>query len=189
MTAGVTEYVPEAFGEPCGPEDAFWSPGDGQLDPGPIAARLTADLEEFAHLKMGEASVLFLMRSDEKLKAGRHVLGLMSLVRFQGDLGPVGEWMLARLCGGLPDYVMVLDAKWWAQAAPMQREALVYHELLHAEHARGRDGELRFTADGLPVWGIVGHDVEEFHKVAARYGAWSPDIQAFIGALQAGNAI
>ncbi len=177
------------YGDPVGPEDSFYPAAEGELEPGAIAARLVADVEDFAEVRMGEPSIVFLMRANEKLKAGRRVLGMMATVRFQGELGPIAEWMLAKLCGGLPDYIMVLDAAWWVQAAPMQREALVFHELCHAEHARGRDGELKFTEAGLPVWGIVGHDLEEFHRVAARYGAWSPDIVSFIAALQAGNAI
>ena len=185
----VTSYVPEAFGEPGGPEDAFFPAGDGQLDPGPISARLVGDLEEFATLRQGEASILFLMRQGEKMKAGRRVLGTMALPQFRGELGAVATWMLAKLCGGLPDYIMVLDAAWWSQAPPRAREALVYHELCHAEQAKGRDGEPLFTPDGLPVWGIVGHDIEEFHKVAKRYGAWSPDIHSFIRALQDGGAL
>lgn len=177
------------FGEPLGPEDVFSSPGDGELDPGPIAGRLVRECEAFRHLHEGEATILFLMREVPKEKACRMVLGEMCLPKFGGALGPVACWLLARLCNGMPDFVMVLDAAWWVQAPPIQREALVFHELEHAIHARDRDGELKFDPDGRPVWALRGHDLEEFDSVVRRYGAWLPDVQRFIGALRDGNAI
>lgn len=185
----MTEYVPDRFGEPLGPEEAFWPGGDGELDPGPIAARLVDAEPLFEHLKQGEASLLFLMRGDERRKTGKMLLGSIALPAWKGELGAVATWMMVRLCDGLPDYVMILDAHFWAQASPMQREALVYHELCHTEQARTPDGELKFTADGLPVWGMRAHDLEEFNEVVARYGAWLPDVQAFISALRKGGAV
>ena len=57
------------------------------------------------------------------------------------------------------------------------------------QHARDKEGELKFTPEGKPVWDIRGHDVEEFDDVVRRYGAWSPDVQRFIGALREGGAL
>ena len=184
----IGEYAPDLEG-PCGPEDLYFSPGDDEHDPAPIAGRLVREIDVFQHLREGEASILFLMRRLEKVKAGRMILGEMCLPRFSGTLGPVGTWMLARLCDGVPDYIMVLDAQWWVQAPPIQREALVFHELEHAVHKQDKEGELMFTPEGAAVWDIRAHDVEEFDSVVRRYGAWKPDIQSFIGALRDGGAI
>lgn len=178
-------------GDDLGPADSFFFPEEGELDPKPIAARLVADLEEFQHLRIGEAAILFLMRAETKLINGtKMVLGFMALPNFQGALGPVGRWLLAKACGGvLPDFIMVLDATWWLQATSVQRTALVHHELLHADHARDKDGEPRFTADGSPIWSIRPHDLEEFNDVVRRYGAWKSDVEAFVHALRDGGAI
>ena len=176
---------------PDGPlevEDSFFSPGGTDIDPQPIAARLLASESRFEPLRSGEATILFLMRATPKEKAGRQILGEMCLPQFGGALGTVGKWMLARLCDGVPDFVMVLDATWWQQATPLQREALVFHELEHAEHARDKMGELRFTPEGNPIWALRDHDIAEFDSVVERYGAWSPDITRFVAAARRGGA-
>lgn len=170
-------------------ESYFFPDTDGELDPKPIARRLVAECEEFLHLRVGEAAILFIMRADPEVKAQRQILGYMALPRFQGSLGKVARWLLAKVCDGLPDFIMVLDNTWWVQASPTQREALVFHELLHAAHATDKEGEPRFTDDGKPIWDIRGHDIEEFNEVVRRYGAWSPDVSAFIKALAEGKAI
>lgn len=177
------------YGEPVGPEDLFFSPGDAELDPQPIATALIAHEPLFAHLRDGEASLLFLMRVMPKEKDGKATLGQMCLPTFGGPMASVGTWMLARLCDGLPDFIMILDVAWWEQAPVEQRRALVFHELLHAKHATDKEGELRFTPEGRAVWAIRPHDVEEFDDVARRFGAWNPDLLRFAQALRAGGAV
>lgn len=173
-----------------GPANAFRLPEEGEEDPRPIVRRLVDELEEFNDLLVGEAVIMVVFRTEGLIKAGRQILGTMALPRWQGQMAPLALWLLAKACGGtVPDFIMTLDAEWWAQATPLQREALVYHELCHAEHAKTRDGDLRFTEEGLPVWAIRGHDIEEFQAVVRRYGAWSPDITAFIDAARAGGAV
>ena len=177
------------LGEPVGPEDLFFSPGEDEWDPRPIATRLIEREHVFSDVKNGEATILFLMRVEPKVKSGQAVLGEMCLPKFGGALAHVGTWMLSRLCDGIPDFIMVLDAAWWEQAPPQQREALVFHELLHARHATDKDGELRFTPEGMAMWDLRPHDIAEFDDVVRRYGAWLPDIQRFIGALREGGAV
>jgi hypothetical protein len=169
--------------------EAFSQPAEGEHEPREIAARLVADLSEFDHLRHGEASILFLMRAEKKIKAQRMILGELALPRFQGGLAPLASWLLARLCGGeAPDFIMTLDAEWWTQADGRAREALVFHELLHAAHAVDKEGEPKFTEEGLPIWDIRGHDIEEFNEVVRRYGAWAPDVVAFLKAAEEGGA-
>ena len=155
---------------------------DGDLDPRPIIAELVASMLEFQDLRSGEALVMVVFRNFEKSKGGKTIIGEMHVPRFTGSmsLGAFGGWMLAMICGGTPpDYLMVLDHGWWRQATPTQREALVFHELMHAMHAVDKHGELRFDPEGKPVWDIRAHDISEFNAVAARYGAVFPDIAAF----------
>lgn len=177
------------YGEPVGPEDLFFSPGDAELDPKTIATALIANEPLFAHLRDGDATLLFLMRVMPKDKGGKSVLGELCLPSFGGALAGVGKWMLARMCDGLPDFIMVLDVAWWEQAALEQRQALVFHELLHAKHATDKDGELRFTPEGLVVWALQPHDIEEFGDVVRRFGAWNPDLLRFTQALRDGGVL
>lgn len=157
-------------------------------DPRQIAAHLVATCDELLHLKDGEAAVLFLFRNDELIKAQKAVLGTMFLPRFMGPLGAVAGWMLDRMCGGeRPDFIMVLDREFWRNADARTREALVFHELLHAAHALDKEGEPRFTDEGLPIWEIRGHDIEEFDDVVKRYGSWMPDLLRFKRALAEGD--
>lgn len=175
--------------EGISPGALFEVPEEGELDPRPIAKRLVASLEEFDHLRQGDAGILYLMRTELKIRGQKAVLGEMSLPFFRGGLADIGAWALAKVCGGeLPDFVCWLDAEWWRQATARQREALVYHELCHCAHAVNKDGEPKFTDEGLPVWAVVGHDVEEFSAVARRYGAWTQDLELFMAALTEGGA-
>lgn len=171
------------------PSKSFERPSDGDLDPRPIVARLIADLAEFSHLRDGEARLEILMRADPLERQGRSILGTAMLPRFQGSTRPLCEWLLATVLGGMPDFLIVLDATWWATATPTMREALVYHEMCHCQQATDADGEPKFTDDGRPVWTIKGHDIEEFEAVVRRYGAWAPDIARFAAALRDGGAI
>lgn len=168
----------------------FSLPPEGEHEPREIADRLVETCEEFQQLKDGEVVLMLLMRHEEKVKQGRRILGEIALPRFMGPLAPLASWLLAKACDGhMPDYIVWFDAEWWAEATPIQREALVYHELCHAEQAADRDGEPKFDDAGRPVWTIKGHDVEEFSAVVRRYGAWSPDIRLFIAALREGGAV
>jgi hypothetical protein len=171
------------------PGDLFALPEDGAADdPRPIAAQLVAECAEFNDLRLGEAAVLFLFRMETKDKNGKAVLGEMCLPRFQGSLAPLATWLLAKVCDGIPDFLMILDRQWWVQADRMSRTALVFHELLHCTIAADKEGEQKFTDDGRPVWAIRPHDVEVFNEEVARFGAWHADIAAFIAAAREGGA-
>lgn len=169
--------------------DRFSMPPEGDHEPMEIATRLIAETGEFDHLRIGEASIVFIMREFDREKGQKAILGTMNLPKISGELGQIFLWMLARMCGGLPDYLMILDAEWWRQADPRQREALVYHELKHAVHAIDKHGELRFTEEGMPIWDIVAHDVEAFNGEIERYGAWKSDLVGFLAAAKRGGAM
>lgn len=170
--------------------DSFFVPRNGEADPRPILAHLVATCQEFEDLRIAECTIMTVMRRDEKLKHNRRILGTMNLPRFQGELKGFSDWMLATICGRtLPDYILILDAEWWMEATPRLREMLVYHELCHCHHAVDKDGEKRFTEEGLPIWDLMGHDIEEFNAVVERYGALMPDVKRFIVALRKGGAI
>jgi hypothetical protein len=173
------------------PQGAFWLVPDSdspESSPRIIAERLMNECPRFAHLVLGGVVVIYLFRGTVKRKGGRQILGSIHLPVFQGELGKLAYWMLNSIVHGPePDFLMLLDWHFWAGATPMQREALVFHELCHTAHAVDREGELRFTDEGRPVFELRGHDVEEFGDVVARYGAWLPDIQFFFDAAVRGG--
>lgn len=78
-------------------------------------------------------------------------------------------------------FLIVVWQRAWEELKPQQREALIYHELLHAN--------VEFDSDGQPKLGLVGHDIEEFDDVVRRYGVWLEDIADFAEAIEAGKGI
>jgi hypothetical protein len=168
-----------------------FAPDDGPDAPGPIAARLVATVDRFRALDAGNARMVFVLRMAPKIQNEKSVIGELWIPRFQGGLAGFASALLTRACGGVvADYVMVIDAEWWAAmgATPRQREILVYHELCHGHHKCDKEGELRFNDDGSPVWGLVGHDVEEFNDLARAYGDWSGNLVGFARAVWEGEA-
>ena len=155
---------------------------DADTHPAIIAERVL-QMPEHSHLVEGEATIDWLMRTDEKRKGGKLVLGSAHMPTVQGDLRDMFEWMLGNLFGRMPDFLIILDREFWRQAPPSVREILVFHELSHCVHAKDRYGAPRFTRDGLPIWGMAAHDVEEFTATVARYGAWNQDIRLFVEAV------
>ena len=149
--------------------------------PGDIAARVMR-MPEHQHLVDNEIEIDWLMRNIEKISGGRMVLGSVHEPTCQGQMAPVFEWMLERLLGKLPRFLVILDSAYWEQADDHAREILIFHELCHIRQKLDRYGAPRFDKDGLPVYGLHGHDVEEFTSVVARYGAHNPDLQQFIKA-------
>ena len=184
--AGDEDWLISGFGiagEPGAPD----SP---ESDPRIIAERLVNECERFAHLKEGDARLVFVFRGFTKAKAGKDILGSIHIPRFQGELASLASWLLDTvLRGANPDFLVILDWKFWYDATPLQREALVFHELCHTAHAHDREGELRYDSNGRPVFEMQGHDLEEFRDVVARYGAWLDDIAHFADALASGGVL
>ena len=164
--------------------DAFSLPAEGPTHPAVIAERLMND-PEHAHLREHDIQFAYLFRNAPKAKGGKVVLGSVHEPTCQGDMRDVFEWMLGRLFGSLPDYVMILDRGFWEGVTPQTREALLYHELCHVKQALDEYGSPRFNRQtGEPIYRLVAHDLEEFNAVVAKYGAWSPDIADFIAAAR-----
>lgn len=155
--------------------------------PGTIADRVML-MPEHQHLVDNEIDVDWLMRNFEKIKGGREVLGSVHEPTCQGELAPMFEWMVERLFGRLPRFLVILDAEYWAAATDLQREILIFHELAHIRQKVDKYGAPRFDKDGRPVYGLSGHDVEEFTSVVARYGAHNDDIATFLNAARTSGA-
>jgi hypothetical protein len=150
--------------------------------PADIAARLML-LPEHAPLLEHEVAFGWLMRNTPKIKGGKVELGSVHAVKTmaQGGFKDLFTMMLGRLLGTVPDYVIVINAEWWAAASAREKDALIFHELSHVKQAVDDFGALRFDKDGFPVWALVGHDVEAFNAEVARFGAWHEGIASFLG--------
>lgn len=151
-------------------------------DPRSIAAIIVDKDPDHNHLKLGEVNILFLFRRDPKFHQDKVELGSLSLPVFSGKNGAIAKWLMVRSFGTLPDFVMVLDQTFWEQSPIETRMALVDHELTHGIVARNKKGEERFGDDGRPIWAIKPHDIEEFDRIVAKHGAWTPDITRFLAA-------
>lgn len=171
-------------GEDLAPDHTFRLAEEGPADPRPIMARLVADAPEFEDLRTGEPAIMVLFRGIPKVKGGKRFLGEMCLPNFQGSLGQVALWLLAKACQGeLPDFLLILDAEWWGEATENQRSALVHHELKHCCIATDKEGDQRFTDEGDPIWAIREHDVSEFYDTVSRFGDWLGDVAPLVRAL------
>lgn len=155
---------------------------EGDDSPVAISKHLLQECPEFQHLVEGEAEIAFLLAAGEVIKNGKQVLGMAHMPTVQGQLKGVFSWMLVRVMGFDPDFLITLDLEFWESASERDREILVYHELCHCVQKVDREGEPRWSEDGLPVWGIVDHDVNEFVATVRRYGAYSEEIREFIAA-------
>jgi hypothetical protein len=145
------------------------------------------ELEEHQHFKEHDIAVGFLYRVEAKVKAGRQVLGQCMIPTVQGELKPLFEQLLFTWLGGPVQFLIVLDRDWWLENDEFSRMALLEHEMCHVKQELNKDGDLKFDRDGNPVFGIVGHDVEEFNYIVRKYGAWKGDIAAFISAAEQHN--
>lgn len=163
---------------------SFTDPPEGDADPRPIIAELIETCPEFDLLRTAQPKIAVFMRMDPKMRGGKRVLGMLALPHWQGSLGPLALWLLAQHHGDYPDFIMVLDAEFWEGATREARHALVHHELSHAMQARDKEGEPRFTDEGLPVWAIAEHDIAEFNNTVRRYGPWLDDIRDFLTAAR-----
>ena len=65
-------------------------------------------------------------------------------------------------------FVIEIAHELWRYLEPEQQRALVDHELAHLQVAFDDDDQMTLT--------IKGHDVEEFHSVVRRHGAWRPEL-------------
>lgn len=142
------------------------------------------ELDEHVHFKDEEIPVEFLLRVTPRVKAGRQVLGSVMIPAVQGLLKDLFEQLLGQFFGRMPHFLIVLDRDFWMEADAVTRAALLEHELMHVKQEIDKNGDLKFDRDGNPVFGLVGHDVEEFNYIVRKYGAWKSDIADFLAAAQ-----
>lgn len=169
--------------EPC-PEVRDWARA--------MFIQLGGPLYNADHQHLEGASVEFLWTSEPFVKPfGVQVLGTAELGRPSGT-----AWVKARKreqlhrwFGREPDFIITLDVVNLATAQPEVICAIVEHELYHCAQELDENGDLRYNAEGDPVWGMRPHDVEQFVGVTARYGAINEREQALAAAIRRGPAV
>lgn len=154
---------------------------EGPRHPADIAARLMLD-PEHAHLADNEIQIGYLMRLHSKEKGGKVELGSVHDAKYmaQGGFKELFAQLLAGMLGFSPQFVMVLDADFWAQCSDVEAEALLFHELAHIKQKLDRYGAPKFSMDGTPSYGIVEHDLSAFRSEVRKFGLWSPDLREFM---------
>ncbi|MGU3496364.1 putative metallopeptidase [Xanthobacteraceae bacterium A53D] len=147
--------------------------------------------EEHAHLR--NADIGFLWTNVANARQGRSIIGQAELGEPQGAMG---KWAKARAraqvrgwFGGVPDFIITIDATWSAEADDASFCALLEHELSHCGQERDGFGMPKFKRYGQPVWGLRAHDVETFVGVAKRYGAVEAGVRELVDAVLSGPTI
>ncbi len=129
------------------------------------------------HAHLEEMSVEFLFTNVRHLKGANARIG-------QAETGPgTGlPWAVARhdeqlrrWFGYIPDFIITIDAVYFAQANPGQICALVEHELYHCDVVRTKMGNPKLNKFGQMKPTMRPHDIEEFAGVLWRYGPVEAD--------------
>lgn len=127
----------------------------------------TAPLKNPDHENLIMASIGVLWTNVACKRQMLPVVGMMELCRpnpMLNDWGKAAYYeQLKGWFGVVPDFKMTLYAPYLATVDHFTFCAVVEHELYHARLKE-------ITRKGKPIWGIHGHDVEEFVGVVRRYG-------------------
>lgn len=141
------------------------------------------------HLHAAEFEFLW-TNADYKTK-GRTVLGTAEIPKAgnkwsaQRSLFQLVQWF-----GNVPDFLITIHAKYFESAGNPERCALIEHELFHCGQREDAFGVPMFSKlTGQPIWGMRGHDVEEFTGVVRRYGAQAAGVSEFVRAANKGPEI
>lgn len=131
-----------------------------------IGARLINTVEEHGHL--AEAKIEYLLRTGP-WPDGKGSEKMASAEKGKPKVDCLAEREI--------DFVITVNTTYWDKLSPHDREALIDHELSHCIK-KGEDEE------GAPIWGITGHDVEEFSGVIRRHGLWRQNLAGFAAAIR-----
>lgn len=146
--------------------------------------------EEHAHLR--QAHIGFLWCALPNSRQMNAVVGQAEILQLQG-----GKWQKARQemqiegwFGSLPDFLITLHADYADQCSDTAFLALVEHELLHCGQQKDVYGAPRFSKmTGKPIFGLRGHQVEEFVSIVQRYGIVSESIGEMVRVANLGPTI
>lgn len=152
----------------------------------------TAQLANPDHEHLQQAEIGFLWTNEPNERRGKTILGTCSLMPPSGDKWAAGRATAQLLdwFGDMPDFLITIYAPAAAEMDDASFMALIEHEAYHAGQARDRYGQPKFDREtGKPVWGLLGHDVEQFVGVVRRYGADAAMVREMVAAANKGPEI
>jgi len=110
---------------------------------------ITKRLIDLYHEPLQTARIGVIMRSEAPINGGQIVYGKAEKVSLKAQVH-------------VPyDFIIWLSADRFGLLAPLQKEALIDHELCHCQWDEGKAS-------------IRPHDIEEFTEILERYGYWWP---------------
>lgn len=155
--------------------------------------RSGASLQNQDHEHLQSAVLGFLWTTVANARHMMPIAGQAERPMFQGGKWPKRrqELQMEQWFGEVPDFVITVDASYAAQVDDPGFCALIEHELYHCGQQIGEFGEPKFKKDGMPVFAMKGHDVEEFVGVVRRYGVGSAagKAQEFVDAANNGPTV
>ena len=77
------------------------------------------------------------------------------------------------------DFIVILNRQAYDELNDHQRQALIFHELCHADVAKDKHGEPRRDDRGRLVYRLRKHDLEEFAEVVEKFGLYLADVERF----------
>jgi hypothetical protein len=117
-------------------------------------------LIDLYHEPLQDARIGVIMRSEAPITGGRIIYG-------------TAEKVSAKAQVHVPyDFIITLALDRYQLLAPLQREALIDHELMHCQWDMDKGASIR------------PHDVEEFTEILERYGYWWPQAEEFAAVAQ-----
>tara|TARA_R110000868_G_scaffold118062_14_gene313370 strand:+ start:1336 stop:1971 length:636 start_codon:yes stop_codon:yes gene_type:complete len=143
------------------------------------------------HMHLAEAAIGWLWTSAENANRDKLVAGECRLI------GPaqrkwtsgMARFQLAQWFGYVPDFLITISADYARVCDDWAFCALIEHELCHAAQDVDVFGMPRFNKEGQPMFRLVGHDVEQFVDVVARYGAGAADVEELVRVANKGPSI
>lgn len=140
------------------------------------------------HAHLADAQIGWLWATGECKSKDREVAGQCQLVAPAQAKWPSQRqhFQLQQWFGTVPDFIITIAAHHAVHMDDWTFCALIEHELCHAAQDVDPFGEPRFTKEGLPIFRLIGHDVEQFHDVVERYGARAAGVDTMVALANAG---
>lgn len=140
---------------------------------------MLAEMVAANHPHLTNAKITLVWRRS--LKRDKDGLLVLGKCKKASDLDK--ETVLAR-SGKECDFVIILNEEAWHDLSDEQREALIDHELCHAQVARDKDGIAKKDERGRTVYRSRKHDIEEFREIVERHGLYKKDLEEFVKAAR-----
>lgn len=180
----VRPQPPEAFSKP----GELFAPAQDVFEwIGRVFIDKSAPLRNTEHAHLQKAEIAVLWTNVPYARKMRTVVGTAEIPTFRGSAWQKErqQQQLRDWFGFKPDFLITLFGPYMARASNAEYCAVIEHELYHCGQAKDDYNCPKWKRNGKPVFGIRGHDIEEFIGVARRYGVAAVGAREFLKALKA----